>query len=145
MTIKQEAHATWTGNLKEGNGTFNLPKGHYDGEFTHATRFLNDDGTNPEELVGAAIASCFSMFLSATISKHDYEVHTIETTATVSLDTLDTGPEISKIVLTVRAEVSDLGEHDFHEYVAHSKENCPISKLFQGTEIEVFTNLTRKH
>ena len=143
MPNKQQAHATWSGNLKEGHGTFSLPKGHYDGTFTHATRFQNADGTNPEELVAAALASCFSMFLSATISKHNYEVHTIETDAEVVLEALDNGPEITSITLTVKAEVEKIGEDDFFDYVNHSKENCPISKLYKGTEITVKAELVK--
>ena len=143
MSIKQEAHVTWTGNLKEGHGNFNLPKGHYDGAYTHATRFQNADGTNPEELVAAALASCFSMFLSSTISKHNYEVHHIHTNATVTLEIFDSGPEITNIVLDVEADVLKLGENDFLEYVTHSKENCPISKLYKGTEIIVNAKLRK--
>lgn len=143
MSIKQSAQALWKGNLKEGEGSFQLPKGQYEGIYTHATRFSGAEGTNPEELIGAALASCFSMFLSATISKHNYEVDTIETNATVTLEILDSGPQITHINLEVDAIVENLSEMDFLEYVAHSKENCPISKLYQGTEISISANLNK--
>lgn len=141
MGNTQTAKATWTGSLKEGKGTFSLPKAQFNGSFTHATRFQNENGSNPEELVGAAIASCFSMFLAATIGKHNYTVNDISTTADVVLDVLESGPEITAITLTVQASAEQLSEDNFSTFVAHSKENCPISKLYKGTSITVNATL----
>ncbi|RAP32221.1 peroxiredoxin [Candidatus Marinamargulisbacteria bacterium SCGC AG-414-C22] len=141
MTIKQNASAEWNGNLKEGSGTFALPKGSYEAAYTHASRFQNSAGTNPEELVGAAFASCFAMFLSATISKNNFTVNTINAVAEVSLEVGDGGPTITNITLNVTAAVEEITKEKFDDYVATSKANCPISKLFKGTELTVNAEL----
>ena len=137
----QQASAIWNGTLKEGNGTFELPKGNYTGDFTFASRFETGDGTNPEELVGAALASCFSMFLSALLTKSDYQPERIQTTASVTLDSTDNGPTISSIALETKATVPNLSETDFNNFVAEAKAKCPISKLYTGTSISVNAKL----
>ncbi len=139
---KQHANATWTGNLKEGSGEFQLPKGNHTGNYTFATRFEDGNGTNPEELVGAAIASCFSMFLSATLEKKGFPSNSVSTQAEVSLEVLDNGPSITSINLTVEADVPAISESDFNTYVNDSKVGCPISKLYTGTSIGVNAKLT---
>jgi osmotically inducible protein OsmC len=137
----QQANATWNGTLKEGNGTFTLPKGNYTGNFTFATRFENGNGTNPEELVGAALSGCFSMFLSALLSKKDYKPESIQTSAEVTLESTDNGPTITKIALTTNATVPNLSTNDFNDFVAEAKAKCPISKLYTGTTITVNAKL----
>ena len=133
------ASAKWEGTLKEGNGKMKFTG--YEGPFTFASRFEDGAETNPEELVGAANAGCFSMFLSALLSKEDITPTSIATTATVHLGTVDGGPKITKIELDCTAEVPGISDEDFQKHAAAAKENCPISKLFAGTEITLTAKL----
>lgn len=134
----RKASAEWTGTLKEGKGT--MKYGAYQGAYTYASRFESGEGTNPEELVGAAHAGCYSMFLSALLSKEGLNPDRIETTATVELGNED-GPKITSITLTTRAKVSGIDEAKFQELVAAAKEKCPISRLFTGTAVNVNATL----
>lgn len=119
------AEATWQGTLKEGNGVMKLGSGLYEGPFTFASRFEEGKGTNPEELVGAAHAGCYSMFLSALLTNNNTPPTRVHTTATVHLGA---GPAISKIELVCRAEVAGVDAEKFAELAAAAKANCPISK-----------------
>ena len=121
-----KARATWTGNLKEGKGTVKGGGGHLDAPFTFATRFEGAaGGTTPEELIGAAQAGCFSMFLAAQLSTAGFTPTSIETSATVHLGA---GPLIEKIELDTIAKVPGIEAALFDEKVAFSKANCPVSK-----------------
>ncbi len=133
------ASAKWTGSLKEGSGTMKFTE--YEGPFTFASRFEDGSETNPEELVGAANAGCFSMFLSALLGKEDITPNSIETTASVHLGTVDGGPKITKIELDCVVDVPGISDEDFQKHAAAAKENCPISKLFAGTEITLTAKL----
>jgi osmotically inducible protein OsmC len=125
MTISK-ASATWSGTLKEGNGSMKGESGHFEAPFTFATRFEGaSGGTTPEELIGAAQAGCFSMFLAAQLTNAGHAPTRIETTATVHLEA---GPLIAKIELDTVAEVPGLEEKLFNEKVDFSKQNCPVSK-----------------
>lgn len=119
------AEAVWTGTLKEGAGTMKLGSGLFEGPFTYASRFEEGKGTNPEELIGAAQAGCYSMFLSSLLSNNGFAPERIHTTATVHLGA---GPTISKIELVSRASVPGISAEDFARYAAEAKENCPVSK-----------------
>lgn len=138
MTTRK-ATAIWKGTLKEGNGT--MKYGSVEGPFTFASRFESGEGTNPEELVGAAHAGCYSMFLSALISKKELSPESIQTTATVELGRDDSGPKITSIELTCVARVPGLSEADFQQLAAEAKAGCPISRLFAGTEIRLSASL----
>ncbi|MFZ1290909.1 MAG: OsmC family peroxiredoxin [Melioribacteraceae bacterium] len=129
---KHYAKAKWEGTLKDGYGKFNFTG--YDGPFNFRSRFEDGPETSPEELVGAANAGCFSMFLSALISKKGFIPTSIETKATVELGQ-DNGPKITSITLDSEAVVPDLSEEDFNQLAKEAKANCPISRLFAGTEI----------
>ena len=135
----QKAKAIWNGTLKEGKGTMQLKE--YSGPFTFASRFENGKGSNPEEFVGAAISGCFSMFLSALISAENLTPESIETTASVHLESDDTGPVITKIELSSAVKCSGLDENTFNELTATAKKNCPISRLYAGTEIVLTAKL----
>ena len=137
----QYSQADWNGSLKEGQGTFTLPKAGFTGNVTHASRFAEGDGTNPEELVGAALSSCFSMFLTALINKHGFESDTVQTKAVVELVVGDNGPSITSIELTTEA-TSTVDADTFDKLVSEAKQNCPISKLCTGTSISVDAKLT---
>lgn len=135
----RNASARWQGTIKEGNGV--MKYGHYEGFFSSASRFEEGEGTNPEELVGAAIAGCYSMFLSALLSGKDYKPESIETGATVQLDKDDRGPVITKIDLNCKAKVDGIDKGEFSELAGEAKKNCPISRLYQGTEVNVNATL----
>lgn len=134
----RQATAKWTGTLKEGSGVMNY--GQFEGPFTFASRFEEGDGTNPEELVGAAHAGCYSMFLSALISGDNLTPTSVQTTASVHLGT-DDGPKITSIDLHCEAVVPGLDQAKFEEYAQTAKQKCPISRLFAGTDINLSAKL----
>ena len=120
------AHAKWTGTLKEGAGSMSGASGHLNAPFTFATRFEGAaGGTNPEELIGAAQAGCFSMFLAAQLTNAGHPPTSIETKATVHLGA---GPTVTKMELDTVAVVPGVSAEVFNEKVDFSKKNCPISK-----------------
>lgn len=121
-----KAQAQWTGTLKEGQGSVKGASGRLEAPFSFATRFEGAaGGTTPEELIGAAHAGCFSMFLAAQLTKDGHPPKRIDTTAVVHLEA---GPAVTKIELESVAEVPGISEALFNEKVKFSKENCPISK-----------------
>jgi osmotically inducible protein OsmC len=121
-----KAHATWTGTLKEGAGTMKGGTGHFSAPFTFVSRFEGaSTGTNPEELIGAAQAGCFSMFLAAQLTNAGHPPTSIDTAATIHLGA---GPTITKIELVTVAEVPGVSAELFNEKVDFSKKNCPVSK-----------------
>ena len=140
MTVRISS-AEWKGTLKEGAGTMKVGQGWYEGPFTHASRFGSGEGTNPEELIGAAHAGCFSMFLSALLTNAGFTPTRINTTATVHITD---GPTISLIELNTEAEVPNLSEADLQKYAEEAKKACPVSKaLAGGPEIKLATNLVK--
>jgi lipoyl-dependent peroxiredoxin len=137
----RNAQAVWEGNLQEGRGVMKLGSGAYEGPYTFKSRFEEGPGTNPEELIGAAHAGCFSMFLSAVLSKAGFTVNRIQTTAKVHLGTVDGGPTITKIELDTLADVPGLDEATFLEHAETSKKGCPVSKALTGPEIVLTAKL----
>lgn len=134
----RNASAIWNGTLKEGSGTMKLGSGAFEGPFTWGTRFGEDPGTNPEELIGAAHAGCFSMFLSALLTKAGFTPTNISTAAKVHLGD---GPTITLIALETNAVVPNLDEATFQEKVDEAKKNCPISKALASVQISVNAKL----
>ena len=134
------ASAVWDGTLKEGKGSMKLGSGAFEGAFTFASRFEEGPGTNPEELVGAAHAGCFSMYLSALLTDAGYPPRQIRTSAKVHLGQ---GPRITLIELDTEAEVPNLDEKTFLENVEKSKKNCPISLALTGPEVHVTARLVK--
>lgn len=138
MSVRK-AKAQWSGTLKNGKGTMNFSN--YSGPYTFASRFEEGDGTNPEELVGAAISGCYSMFLAALISKEDLTPQGIETTATVHLEKDDIGPKITTIELNTEVKCEGLDSEKFNDLAAEAKQKCPISRLYAGTDIKLKATL----
>ncbi len=136
MAVRSSS-AEWKGALKEGAGIMKLGSGAYEGPFTFASRFEAGEGTNPEELIGAAHAGCFSMFLSALLSNRGF-VPTIRTTATVHLEA---GPTITLIELDTEAEVPGIDEATFLQLAEEAKAKCPVSKALAGLEIRLRARL----
>lgn len=135
----RKAAAKWTGTLKSGKGTMSFSN--YEGPFTFKSRFEEGDGTNPEELVGAALSGCFSMYLSSLISKEDIEPESIETIAKVNLDSDGNGPAITSIDLKCEVRAKGLNEELFEKLTQQTKAECPISKLYKGTTINLDAKL----
>jgi osmotically inducible protein OsmC len=132
--------AEWKGTLKQGAGTMKLGSGSYEGPYTYASRFESGQGTNPEELIGAAQAGCFSMFLAALLTSAGFTPTRIATTARVHLGE---GPTITLIELNTRAEVPGLAEADFQLHAEAAKKDCPVSKALAGPEIQLQAQLVK--
>jgi osmotically inducible protein OsmC len=137
MTTRQSS-AEWKGTLKEGAGTMTLGSGAYTGPFTFASRFESGPGTNPEELIGAAHAGCYSMFLSALLTNAGFKPERIKTTATVHLGE---GPTIHLIELATEASVPGLTEAAFQQHAEEAKKGCPVSKALAGPRITLTAKL----
>jgi lipoyl-dependent peroxiredoxin len=134
----RKASAEWKGNLREGSGIMKLGSGAYEGAYTFASRFESGPGTNPEELVGAAQAGCFSMFLSSLLTKAGFTPTSIVTTASVHLGD---GPTITLIELSTEAVVPGIDNAAFQEQAEAAKKNCPVSKALAGPEIKLTAKL----
>ena len=137
MAIRH-AQAEWKGTLREGSGTMKFGK--FEGPYTYASRFESGEGTNPEELIGAAHAGCFSMFLSALLTKAGFKPTRIHTTATVHLEE---GPTIKTIELKTEAQVPNLDDAKLQELAAEAKANCPVSKALKGVDIKLYAALAK--
>ena len=135
--------AVWNGGLKDGKGHITSQSGAIDSGFSFRTRFEDDRaGTNPEELIGAALAGCFSMFLSSLLEKAGSPPTRVKTEAKVTLGQDEKGPQIKRIALTTEAEVPGMEDSNFQNLVQEAKENCPVSKALQAVpEITVEANL----
>ena len=120
--------ATWEGSLTEGKGTMVVGNGRYEGPFTHASRFADGEGTNPEELIGAAHAGCYSMFLSALLSNDGHVPNSIKTTAKVHIGQVDGAPTIHTIELNCEADVPGIDDATLQDYAEKAKAGCPVSK-----------------
>jgi osmotically inducible protein OsmC len=136
----RKASAVWNGTLKEGKGHMRLGSGAFEGAFTFASRFEEGPGTNPEELLGAAHAGCFSMYLSALLTDAGYPPTQIRTGAKVHLGA---GPRITLIELETEAEVPSIDEKTFLENVEKSKQNCPVSLALTGPTVQVTARLIK--
>ncbi len=132
--------AEWKGSLKEGSGIMSLGSRSYEGPFSFASRFESGQGTNPEELIGAAIAGCYSMYLSAILSGDGFVPTRISTTAAV---VLGEGPAITSITLSTEGEVPKIGETEFLEKAEEAKRNCPVSKALAGTVVELVAKFVK--
>jgi lipoyl-dependent peroxiredoxin len=137
MTVRTSS-AEWKGTLKQGAGTMKVGSGAWEGPYTFASRFESGRGTNPEELIGAAHAGCFSMFLSALITDAGYTPTRVATTASVHLGD---GPEINLIELSTEAVVPGLTDAAFQKHAEAAKKGCPVSKALAGSKITLAARL----
>jgi lipoyl-dependent peroxiredoxin len=124
----RNASATWKGNLREGEGTMALGSGVWEGPFSFKTRFEDGQGTNPEELIGAAEAACFSMQLSSTLSEAGHVPDWVETQAKVHIRNIDGAPTISQIDLATHAKIPGLDDETFQKTAQETKDVCIISR-----------------
>lgn len=132
---ERKAEARWEGNLRQGQGIMRLGSGAFEGPFSFGTRFGDTPGTNPEELIGAAHAGCFSMALAAGLEKDGYDPKQIRTDARVQIDKVGEGFKITRIALKTEARVAGIDEKTFQRYAEATKKNCPVSQALAGTEI----------
>ena len=132
--MKRKASAVWNGGLKNGRGTISTDSGVLSAtQYSFSTRFENGKGTNPEELIAAAHAGCFSMALSAQLEGAGFTAESINTTASVSLEKLDAGFAITAVHLDVTAKVPKASPQDFEKAAKSAKEGCPVSKVLNAT------------
>jgi osmotically inducible protein OsmC len=130
------ASARWTGTLTEGAGVMRTGKGGYEGNYSFRSRFEEGEGTNPEELIGAAHAGCFSMAFSKVLTDAGHPPTSIETTANVHLQAVDGKQTVTRIELATTGDVPGIDEAEFVKLAEVTKEACPISRLLSpGTEI----------
>lgn len=140
MPVRQ-SEAVWKGNLKEGKGTIKLGSGAFEGQYSFGTRFENGKGTNPEELIAAAEAGCFSMALSAGLGKSGFTPESIHTIAKVSLDKQGEGFAITRIDVVCEARIPNIDDKTFRKHAEDAKANCPVSKSLAGTKINLDARL----
>jgi osmotically inducible protein OsmC len=129
--------AVWEGTLKEGKGRMKLGSGAFEGAYSFRSRFENGTGTNPEELIGAAEAGCFSMALALNLEKAGHPAERIDTTAKVTLEASAGGFKITTIELETKAEVPGIDDKNFQEQAERTKKTCPVSVGLSGTNIKL--------
>ncbi|MES3020884.1 MAG: OsmC family protein [Pseudomonadota bacterium] len=131
--IKRTGSAVWSGGIKDGKGNISTQSGALDNtQYGFNTRFEDGPGTNPEELIGAAHAGCFTMALSGQLGKAGMTAEKLSTTASVSLDKVDGGFTISAVHLTLVARIPGASQEAFEAAALEAKENCPVSKLLNA-------------
>jgi osmotically inducible protein OsmC len=137
----RSSSAHWQGPLKNGQGTMKLGSGAYEGPYSFPSRFENGQGTNPEELIAAAHAGCFSMAFSMFLGNAGYTPTRIDTTAKVHLEPAGGGFAITRIELETEAEVPNIDPDAFQEQAKVAKENCPVSRALAGAQISLVAKL----
>lgn len=126
------AVAVWEGKFRDGKGSFKAQSGAFSGSFSFGTRFEGKKGSNPEELLAAAHAGCFSMALSSALEKAGHPATRIETRAAVTIETVDGAAKVTRSALDVRGKVEGIDEATFIQTAETAKKNCPVSKAIQG-------------
>jgi osmotically inducible protein OsmC len=140
--MDRSASAVWHGGLKDGKGVISTQSGTlHETQYSFSTRFENGVGTNPEELIAAAHAGCFTMALSGQLSSVEMPPDTLETTAVVTMEKTGDGPTITRIHLTTKAKVPGIDKAKFDELAKKAKEGCPISRLLKAAEITLDAQL----
>jgi osmotically inducible protein OsmC len=126
--------AEWQGDLRDGSGELTVGEGAWRGDYSFASRFEEGAGTNPDELLAAAHAACFSMALAGILAEHQHEPRSVRTTAQVHLRNVDGRPTIQRIDLDVEADVAEIDEDHFREHAQEAKAGCPVSRALAGVE-----------
>lgn len=139
----RNASAVWEGNLVAGKGSMKLGSGAYEGQYSFSSRFENGKGTNPEELIGAAHAGCFSMAFAHGLSEAGFVPTNVATTAKVHLDKVATGFKIVLIELNCEAKVPGIDEAKFLQIAEGSKTGCPVSQALAATAIKLNAKLLK--
>lgn len=139
----RSAQATWEGGLKDGKGSVQLGSGTFQGSYSFGTRFENAPGTNPEELVGAAHAACYSMALSAGLGKNGFSPQRVHTVAKVTVEKVGEGFKITGIELQTEARIPNIDEKTFMEHAEAAKKGCPVSQALAATPITLHAKLVK--
>ncbi len=137
----RSSKAVWEGTLKEGKGRMTIGNNTWQGSYSAASRFENESGTNPEELLGAAHAGCFSQAFSMLLEQAGYKSERIETTAKVTVEKKGEGFAITTVRLQTEGVVPGISEEEFEKQAAAAKDGCPVSQLFKGADISVEAKL----
>ena len=137
----RSSSAVWEGDLKGGKGRMKVGGGAYEGPYSFLSRFESDSGTNPEELIGAAHAGCFSMAFSNILAKASHTPKSIGTTAKVHLDKVGEGFKITTIELITEGVVPGIDPESFRQHAETAKKNCPVSQALTGVDITVSATL----
>lgn len=134
--------AEWRGDLQSGSGTLTVGDGVFAGDYSFASRFEDGEGTNPEELIAAAHAACFSMALSDDLASHGHSIESVRTTARVHLGNVDGAPTIQRIELETEGRIEGIDQDHFAEHAEAAKVDCPVSRALSGVpEIELTARL----
>jgi osmotically inducible protein OsmC len=134
LSMARTAKATWNGGLKDGDGAMALGSGAFEGPFSYKSRFEDGEGTNPEELIGAALAGCFSMALAAGLEADGKKPFAIESEARVHMRNVDGTPTITRIDVATRGRVEGIDQEAFERAAERSKKDCIISRALGGVE-----------
>jgi osmotically inducible protein OsmC len=126
--------AEWKGNLREGSGRLTVGEKAWQGDYSYASRFEEGEGTNPEELLAAAHAACFTMALSNMLAEHGHEPRSVNTTARVHLRNVGGAPTIQQIELDTEGDVPGIDEAHFREHAEEAKAGCPVSRALASVE-----------
>jgi lipoyl-dependent peroxiredoxin len=131
---RRTADARWDGNIESGSGNMRLGGGAFEGQYSFQSRFEEGEGTNPEELIAAAHAGCFSMALTVALGRAGHDPQSVESTADVRLEKVGDGFGITRIDLRTRARVPGISDDEFQQLANAAKENCPVSKALGGVD-----------
>jgi len=137
--MQRKADAKWTGDLRTGTGTIRLGSGVFEGPYSFKSRFEDGRDTNPEELIGAAHAACFSMALSAALAKAGHKPKSVATTAVVNLELVGAGSQITRIDLATHGEVPGLAEAEFTRFAEETKTTCIVSRALASVPMTLTT------
>jgi len=144
MQFTRKADADWDGGIMDGKGKVKLGSGAFEGAYSFKSRFSDDEeqkATNPEELIAAAHAGCYTMALSGNLGRAGFPPTHIHTTANVKIEKQDSGFVIPNIDLTTEAEVDGISEEEFQKIAEQTKETCPVSRVLSGAEISLKATL----
>ncbi len=139
--IKRKSQAKWNGNLTAGSGNVKLGSGAYEGQYSFSSRFENGTGTNPEELIAAAHAGCFSMAFANILDGAGYTPNSVASEAEVQLEQVDGNFVITQITLRSEADVPNIDDATFQKHANEAKVGCPVSKALAATKINLDAKL----
>jgi osmotically inducible protein OsmC len=139
----RKADAFWEGDLRGGRGRMKFGGGAFEGQYSFSSRFEEGDGTNPEELIAAAHAGCFSMAFSGSLARAGFTPTRVETTANVTIEKVGEGFKITRIHLDTVGQVPGIGDEQFQELAEGAKKNCPVSQLVTGAQVTLSARLEK--
>lgn len=139
---KRDGNAVWNGGLKDGNGTIKVGDALFEGQYSFSSRFEEGEGTNPEELIAAAHAGCYSMAFSAELEAAGFTPNSVSTKASVWLEKVGDGFSITRILLSTEGDVPDIDDAKFQEVATAAKDGCPVSRALSAVDISLEATLS---